>query len=99
MYENPDFNYQIADWHDNTWNILATREVPVCDRLLFLDYINPSSGETLSLPAVHPADEFLSMLQTETDEGGPGFATNNVYVVFGPDGQLAVISRYYVPWQ
>ncbi len=99
LYENPDFNYQIADWHDNTWNTLATMEVPVSDRLLFLDHINPSSGDTLPLPAVHPADEFLSILRTESEEGGPGFAANNVYVVFDRDGRLASVHRYYVPWQ
>ena len=99
LYENPDFNYQIAEWDDNTWSTLATIEVPASDALLFLDHINPSSGEALPLPAVHPAAEFLSMMRTEEEEGGPGFAVNNVYVVFDRDGQLAAIHRYYVPWQ
>lgn len=98
LYES-DGGYQIADWHDNTWTTLAAVRTPVRDSLLFLDYINPSSGESLALPAVHSADEFLSMLKTEDGEGRPGFAANNVYVVFDDAGQLAAIHRYYVPWQ
>lgn len=99
LYESTDGNYQVADWHDVAWTKLSTVEVPVIDSLLFLDHINPSSGESLSLPAVHQAPEFLKMMNTEALEGGPGFATNNVYVVFDHAGQLALIQRYYVPWQ
>ncbi len=99
LYENPDGNYQIADWHDVVWTTLTTMKIPFPDDLLFLDYINPSSGEMLSLPTVYQADEFLAMMKTENTEGGPGFATNNVYVVFDHAGQLATIHRYYVPWQ
>lgn len=99
LYESLDGNYQIADWHDNTWTTLATLKVPVTDTLLLLDDINPSTGEIQYLPTVHPASEFLKMLKTENEQGGPGFATNNVYVVFDGAGQLALIQRYYVPWQ
>ena len=99
LYESLDGNYQIADWHDNTWTLLSTLKVPVIDSLLLLDDIDPATGEILYLPAVHPVSEFLTMLETESQEGGPGFAANNVYVVFDSAGQLALIQRYYVPWQ
>ena len=39
------------------------------------------------------------MLQAENAGGGPGFAAHNVRVVFGADGRLAVVERYYVEWQ
>jgi hypothetical protein len=99
LYEQFDGTFAIADWHDNTWAILAELHIPAGAALLFLDSIDPATGEILNMPSVHGAAEFLEMLQTETEEGGPGFATNNVYAVFDGAGQLAVIERYYVPWQ
>ena len=98
LYEGLDMNYWIADFHDNSWLVLDTVRVPVPDRLLFLDEIDPSSGETLLQPAVHSGKEFLEMLEAEKKEG-PGFEANNVSVVFDGDGDLALIRRYYVPWQ
>ena len=98
LYEGLDMNYWIADFHDNSWLVLDTVRVPVPDRLLFLDEIDPSSGETLLQPAVHSGKEFLEMLEAEKKEG-PGFEANNVSVVFDGNGDLALIRRYYVPWQ
>ena len=98
LYEGIDMTYWIADWHDNTWTLLATVQAPVSDHLLFLDGIDPSSGESLLKPTVHNRQEFLEMLEAEKEEG-PGFATNNVTVVFDDTGALALVRRFYVPWQ
>ena len=99
LYEQEDGNFAIDDWGDNSWMTLAELKVPVKDTLLFLDGINPSSGESLSIPTVHNAADFLAMLKMEKEEGGPGFAVNNAIAVFDDAGQLAMIQRYYVPWQ
>ncbi len=99
LYESMDGSYQIADWHDNTWTVLAKRNVPVEDTLMFLDGIDPSSGETLPMPTVHSSKEFITMLEKESAGDGPGFASNNVYVAFNESGQLALIYRFYVSWQ
>ena len=98
LYEGVDMNYWIADYHDNTWVLLGTVRMPVTEHLLFLDDINPSTGETLFQPSVHNGKEFLAMLEAEKEEG-PGFAANNVTVIFDDAGALALIRRYYVPWQ
>ena len=89
-------NYEIAEYDDHTWNVLATIKVPVSDHLIFLDGIDPSSGESLRNPTVHNGADFLSMMGDAMD---PGFAANNVMVVFDEHGDLALIQRYYVPWQ
>ena len=99
LYEDADGCYVISDWDDIRWITLAEVSVPVQDGLLFLDGINPSSGEILDMPTVHSAAEFLEMLKTEAEGEGPGFDARNVFVVFNTDGQLALIQRYYVPWQ
>lgn len=99
LYEGIDMNYWIADWHDSSWVVLAAVQVPVSDRLLFLDEIDPSSGETLLQPAVHNGKEFLAILEEEKQEDGIGFTANNVSVVFDDTGALALIRRFYVPWQ
>ena len=102
LYEQEDGNFAIDNWGDASWMILAELKAPVKESLLFLDGINPSSGESLSVPTVHNAADFLAMLKAENgegEEGGPGFAANNAVVVFDDAGQLAMIQRYYVPWQ
>ena len=98
LYEDIDMTYWIAEYDDHTWTLLATVEVPVSDHLLFLDEINPSTGETLLNPSVHSKAEFLDMLKAEK-EGSPGFAANNVLVAFDDTGALALVRRFYVPWQ
>ena len=98
LFEGIDMNYWIADGQDSSWALLATVRVPVTDRLLFLDEIDPSSGETLLYPSVHNAGGFLERLEAEKEEG-PGFAANNVLIAFDDTGALALIRRYYVPWQ
>lgn len=96
LAEDKDGNYRPVEYEDYTWSEMARIEVPVTEKLLFLDTIDPSSGELLEMPTVHNADEFLAMKDSADD---PGFKANNVYVVFDENGDLAVICRYYVPWQ
>ncbi len=96
---NGNFRPDLDD--DYVWLSLAVIECPVKDSLLFLDYIDEDSGNVLELPVVHPVTELVSRLKAlETSEVYPvGLATNNVYVVFDSEGNLATIQRYYVPWQ
>ena len=83
---------------DAAWIVLATVTVPVPDRLLFLDEIEEVTLMPLYVPAVHGRSDFLSAMEAEK-ENGPGFAANNAMVVFDENGDLALIRRYYVPWQ
>lgn len=99
LYEETDGSFAVAAWDDTTWITLPAITIPVTDKLLFLDGINPSSGEMLDMPTVHSGAEFLEMLKKEAAGEGPGFDVNNVFVVFDADGQLALVQRYYVPWQ
>ena len=98
LYQYLDMNYQIMDGADNTWTLLGSVTVPVPDRLLFLDEIDPSTLESLYRPAVHDRDGFLALLAKDRS-GDPGFDLNNVMVVFDSRGELALVRRYYVPWQ
>lgn len=101
LAEDNEGNYRPVVYEDYTWSEITRIDVPVTDRLIFLDLIDPLSGEMLEKPTVHSAQEFLKMKEEEETEGtiGPGFKTHNVIVVFDKDGELAIIQRYYVPWQ
>lgn len=79
-----------------TWRTVAVLDIPVSKILLLLDYFDDTKGETVFLPIVRTADEFLSM---QRDGELYGFNGDNVYVVFDGEGNLATIHRYYVPWQ
>ncbi len=96
LFESVDLNYWIMDVNDNTWLELATVSVPASERFIFLDGIDPVTGEGLLHPTVHNLEGFLELLGAEDD---PGFDIYNVEAVTDEEGKMAVIRRLYVPWQ
>ena len=102
LFQDRTANYtMMADENDCVWNAIAVVECPVKETLLFLDFIDDSTGDPLTLPIVHTARELTARLLEEdaSEVYTVGLSTNNVYVVFDGEGNLATIQRYYVPWQ
>ena len=98
LYQGLDMNYEIMQDDDHTWVTLTTLNFPVYDHLLFLDEIDPASGESLNYPTVHSAADLIAEMEAG-EAAGPGFAVNNTSVVFDRNGTLALVRRFYVPWQ
>ena len=71
-----------------------TLEVP--DDLVVLDNIDQATGNPLDEPKTLTVEEFRAMLEAEEY---PDFATDNVWVTFDADGQLAEVERVYSPAQ
>ena len=95
-------NYtMMADEDDCVWTAFAQIECPVQSSLLFLDYIDHETGNALALPVVRTVDELTAELRAvgPAEAYTVGLSTNNVYVVFDGEGNLATIQRFYVPWQ
>ena len=102
LTEDLNGNYRTGDEGDDyVWSTVAVIECPVTEKLLFLDGIDENSGDMLELPVIHSADELVNALRTTdaSDVFTVGLSTNNVYVVFDGEGNLAVIHRFYVSWQ
>ena len=74
----------------------ADLTVQIPDDLVFLDGIDPATGDILDTPAEHNAAEFREMLAAG---GFPDFASDNVYVTFNEAGQMTRVERFYTPWQ
>ena len=68
----------------------------VPDGVVFVDGINPETGEILEQPTEHTAEELKAML---TAGGYPDFASDNVYVTFDDNGEMTRVERFYTPWQ
>ncbi len=90
--------YPIQDGDDFSWITLTTVTVPVPPHLIFLDGIDPATGEDLPLPTVHSAEEFIAILEGK-NKSDPGFNLNNVEIVFDSDAQPVIVRRHYVVWQ
>lgn len=90
--------YPIQDGDDFSWITLTTVTVPVPPHLIFLDGIDPATGEDLPLPTVHSAEEFIAILEGK-NKSDPGFDLNNTEIVFDSDVQPVIIRRNYVVWQ
>ena len=88
----------IMDNDDFSWITLTTVTVPVMPYLVFLDGIDPATGEDLPLPTVHSAEEFIAILEGK-NKSDPGFDLNNVEIVFDSSAQPYIIWRRYVLWQ
>ena len=69
-------------------------EIP--EDMVFVDNINPETGDILDEPAEHNAAEFAAMLAAG---GYPDFASDNVTVTFDEDGRMVRAERSYTPWQ
>ena len=82
------------------WITLATVTVPVYDSVIYLDDVDPATGDYLPLPAIHTAEEFLAGLAAD-DAAAPAFAANYYTMVFNSVGSLVEIRRQYVNtnWQ
>ena len=79
------------------WTEVGERTFELSDDLVFLDGIDPSTGEALTLPTAGTLRALQSILTgTEYD---PGFAADNAYIVFDDEQEAVVLARFYVPWQ
>ena len=63
LYQGLDMNYEIMQYDDHTWVTLTTLNVPVYDQLLYLDEIDPASGESLNYPTVHSAADLIAEIE------------------------------------
>ncbi|MBR5961609.1 MAG: hypothetical protein IKZ98_11535 [Clostridia bacterium] len=90
--------YPIQDGDDFSWITLTTVTVPVPPHLIFLDGIDPATGEDLPLPTVHSAEEFIAILEGK-NKSDPGFDLNNIEIVFNSATQPVIVQRRYVLWQ
>ena len=101
FFQERDIFYRMETEDDYFWNVVASVECPVKEHLLFLDYVDETSGDMLDLPKVLTADELTAKLLAEqaSEDYHIGLSANNACVVFDGDGELAMIYRFYVPWQ
>ncbi len=74
----------------------ATLRLEVPETLSFIDEIDPATGDILDTLTEQSAADFIALL---TAGGYPDFASDNVYVSFDANGDLALIQRIYTPWQ
>ena len=77
---------------------LAEMRVAIPGTAVFLDEVDPETGEMMENPTTHTAAEFIQKL-SEGAETDPGFAVENTSITFNDAGELTQIQRFYVPWQ
>ena len=99
LWENDDGNYESAYGYTDmrVWTVVGERTFELSDDLVFLDGINPSTGEMLTLPTANTLWELRRIMEGE--EYDPGFSAQNAYMVFDDEQEAVVLARFYVPWQ
>ncbi|MGN0996193.1 MAG: hypothetical protein ACI4PG_04755 [Candidatus Ventricola sp.] len=97
LYENADGNFESMLYERRIWTEVGERTFALSDELVFLDGIDPSTGEALTLPTAHTLQALKDILTGTAYD--PGFAADNAYLVLGDEQEAVVLARYYVPWQ
>ena len=87
---------RVSEYEHDFMETIAVLTLEIPENLVFLDGIDPETGEILDEPAEHTAAEFAGMLAAG---GFPDFASDNVYVTFDENGEMAKVERFYTPWQ
>lgn len=99
LWENDDGDYESVYGYTDmgVWTVVGERTFELSDDLVFLDGINPSTGEPLELPTAHTFRELRQIMEGE--EYDPGFSAQNAYMVFDDEQEPVLLVRFYVPWQ
>lgn len=97
LWENADGDFECMLYDRKVFTQVGERTFELSDDLIFLDGIEPSTGEALTLPTAHPLRALKDIM---TGAGyDPGFAADNAYMVFDDEQEAVVLARFYVPWQ
>lgn len=99
LWEKDDGNYQSTSGYTDmgVWTVVGERTFELSDDLIFLDGIDPSTGDPLTLPTAHTLRELRQIVEGEAYD--PGFSAQNAYMVFDDEQEAVVLARFYVPWQ
>ena len=99
LRKREDGNYTPYRYEAAFMNDVAVIEIPLTEQLVFLDGVDPETGDVMDEPMKHTAAELAEMITSEEENNGIGFSADNVQITFDEDGDAAVIQRFYVPWQ
>ncbi len=100
LYMNEDRDFIVMDSYDMTsYREVGEASVPVAEKFLFLDGVDPATGEPLSTRTEHTFEEFLAIRDGEAASQGIGFNQTNTTVAFDSEGRLESLERIYTPWQ
>jgi len=100
LYMDEYRNFIVMDEYDmTTYRELGEVSCEVAAGALFLDGVDPASGEPLSTRTEHSFEEFLTIRAEEEANQGIGFNKTNTTLTFNAEGQLETIERVYTPWQ
>lgn len=83
------------DTDDPKWETLAMLTLKLTEDTVFLEDVNPESGEILDQPTSHTAAEFREILAGGTED----YSLANMLVTFDEQGNLTQVERIYTPWQ
>jgi len=93
-----DGTYTISEYERRITRVVKTVDAPMAEGFVFMDGIDAETMAMVEEPSVHTAEEFLKVFAID-DGTDPGFDADNVRVTFDGEGAVAVVDRFYTPWQ
>ena len=96
LRKQEDGSFRVLQYEAEYMNDAAEVKIPVTEQVVFLDGIDPETGDVLEEAATKTAADLLAAMQAGD---AVGFKSDNVKVVFDGDGNVVTIERFYTPWQ
>ena len=90
--------YQVYQYDTPVLVVDSDTVCTVTEDTVFVDNIDPESGDLTEEPVLHTFAEFLEIREKEANGIGPGFDIDNTQVTLDADGNLMMIERIFVPW-
>ena len=87
---------RVSSYEHDFMDTIAVLTLEIPENFVFVDHIDPETGDVLDEPTEHNAAEFAAMLAAG---GYPDFASDNVKVTFDENGAMVRAERRYTPWQ
>ncbi len=91
-----DEEYHIYLYEHEFTEVFYESRMEIGENVVFVDGIDPATGEILDDPAEQDAKALIALL---TAGGVPDFSSDNVKITLDQNGALEKVERFYTPWQ
>jgi len=98
LRRNEDGIYHAYFYESPVLEEAKTLTIPVTDSLVFIEEINPETGEILDENKTMTAADLFTALEAAKNDG-VGFNSENIRITFNENGEATTVERFYAPWQ
>ena len=98
IIKNDNGEYNAYFYDSPILETVRSMTVPIGDQVVFIEGIEPLSGEPLEEKATKTAEDLFAALEAANNDG-VRFDSENILITFDENGEVTEVERDYAPWQ